>query len=420
MARLFLLLFAACAFAAGPVSVNWRGRFVSDADLDEIARMPQVERVDLSLTRVSDLGLLRLKGLRNVRELNLFFAEWITDEGLAVLKDWPKIETLNLRGTKVTDNTLALIAGKQSITSLDIGYAEVTDSGLQHLARLKNLRRLGFGGNKMTDVGMEVLRSLPGLTHLDISGKQRTDSGLWFVAVTDLAMDTVAALPQLRELNLSGTQITAKGLDRLTGLKQLEKLNLYGCKRITDDALERLNGMPALRSVDLGDTGVTLAGFDKLAKVDRIKVHGRPESITAEAVEVDEREFRVTRVPGAAAGASATGGIIVPLAGEPAQHMRVDLKNAANSLTRYVDATPTAVDGFVKVVLDNELIRITRLSCESRRSCGKNEFRALDIRLNGEARNIGETLILRAGAAERFNEGNQQLDLVRIEIKARR
>ena len=61
--------------------VNLRGTFVSDSDLDAIAAIPTLESIDLSHTRVTDAGLLRLKGLQNVRELNLFYAELITDEG---------------------------------------------------------------------------------------------------------------------------------------------------------------------------------------------------------------------------------------------------------------------------------------------------------------------------------------------------
>ena len=163
--------------AAGAITaVHLSGSFVADSDLDRIAGLPQLEKLDLSHTRITDLGLLRLKDLRNVRELNLFYAELVTDEGLAAVKTWPRIECLNFRGVKVTDNTLALLAGKDTIRALDIGFAEVTDSGLQHLVRFKGLRELTIGGNKMTEVGLEVLRALPNLTHLDISGKQRTDS----------------------------------------------------------------------------------------------------------------------------------------------------------------------------------------------------------------------------------------------------
>jgi len=393
------------------IAVDLRGSFVSDADLDQVAKLDHLERLDLSLTRVTDLGLLRLKHLRNVRELNLFFAELITDEGLAVLKDWPRIERLNLRGTKVTDNTLAILAGKDTVTALDIGYAEVTDSGLQHLPQLKGLRELAFGGNKMTDVGMQVLRSLPGLTKLDVAGRQRTDSGLWSVAVTDLALDPVATLAELRELNLAGTQVTAKGLETLARLKKLEKLNLYGAKRVGDDAVARLAALPALRWVDLGDTAVTNRGFDELAKSPRMEALGRPVVPVSEAKVILENEaLRVIR----GAGAELKGTVVVVDLAPP---VHVEFKHWPKRDVRYAKTTPTAAEGFRKVVHEDDRLRVTRLACESRRSCPPNDYPALDVRLSGEARQIGDTMLLAAGAAARFNEAPEPLELTRIEWK---
>ena len=247
-------------------AVSLRASFVSDADLERVAALTQLEKLDLSHTRVTDLGLQRLKGLRNVRELNLFYAELVTDEGLAAVKTWPRIERLNFRGTKVTDNTLALLAGKDSIVALDIGFAEVTDSGLRHLPRFKGLRELAFGGNKLTEVGLEVLRSLPNLTHLDVSGKQRTDSGLWFAGVTDVGLDPVATLSRLEALNLAGTLTSAKGVEKLQALKSLARLDLHGAKRVADNVVPALTAMASLKWVDVYDTAITPAGVAALRR----------------------------------------------------------------------------------------------------------------------------------------------------------
>jgi hypothetical protein len=249
----------------GAVSkITLRGTWVTDSDLDALSGLPHLVRLDLSHTRITDQGMLRLKQLQNLTELDLYYAEQITDEGMAALKGWKKLERLNLRGTKITDTTLALLAGINALVFLDIGYAQVTDSGLQYLSSLKGLREVAFGGNKLTENGLQVLYSLPGLTHLDLSGRQRTDSGLWFVSVTDFGIDPVAALGELRDLNLSGTQISARGLEKLSKLDKLEKLNLYGARRIGDDAIPNLSAFPRLLWLDLKDTGVSKEGIERL------------------------------------------------------------------------------------------------------------------------------------------------------------
>ena len=454
--------------AQGAVTgVHLRGGWIADADLDAIAATPTLETLDLSLTRITDLGLLRLKGLANVREMNLFFAELVTDEGLATMRNWQRIERLNLRGTKVTDNTLALLAGKDSIVALDIGYAEVTDSGLQQLTRLRGLRELAFGGNKMTEVGLQVLRSLPMLTRLDIAGKQRTDSGLWSVTITDAGLDPVATLADLRELNLSGHLVTSRGIEKLRGLKKLERLNLYGARRVGDDAAPHLAAMTALRWVDLKDTGVTGEGIASLRKsrpglvsagdpanepVEHFKVEFENEQFRAVRVSYGPRErsslhehpetpmviyvyltdggeMRVVhddgrdlvRPPVQAGGIRvARGGKekheVTNLSDKASQYVRVEIRAPlTEKLTkdqRFEPVMPTVAEQWQRVVFENADLRVTRLACPTRGSCQPNESRGLDIHLAS-----GATQYLRRGAPARFNETPLPLDLLRVELK---
>lgn len=391
--------------AQGQVTgVNLWGTFVSDADLDAMAAIPTLETIDLSHTRVTDMGLLKLKGLQNVRELNLFYAELITDEGLAALRTWNRIAKLNLRGTKVTDNTLALIAGKDSIHTLDIGYAEVTDSGLQHLVKLKGLRDLAFGGNKLTEVGLEVLRSLPRLTRLDIAGKQRTDSGLWFVAVTDLGVDPILSLADLRELNLAATPISSKGIQRLGALKQLEKLNLYQAKRVNDDAVPHLAALPALRWVDIKDTGMTAKGVEALRKArPGLNISGDPalEPLVT-TVEFENQLFRALLLADPNEKQDAPAVIEIDLATNPARRLRVELR----------DYPAGRIDGAQP--LDNEKLRISKISCLPRSNCDATEYPALDVNPA-----TGQVAAHRRGAPPRYNEAPLPLELIRIEWKVK-
>ena len=55
--------------------------------------------MDLSLTRITDQGMQELKNLPGIVDLNLHFAEYVTDEGLAAIKEGKKLERLTLHGT---------------------------------------------------------------------------------------------------------------------------------------------------------------------------------------------------------------------------------------------------------------------------------------------------------------------------------
>jgi len=61
-----------------------------------LAQLPDLKRLELSLTRISDRGLRALKTAPAIEELNLYFAEQISDEGAAIVKGWKHLKHLNL------------------------------------------------------------------------------------------------------------------------------------------------------------------------------------------------------------------------------------------------------------------------------------------------------------------------------------
>lgn len=245
-------------------AVDLRASWVTDSDLPQLAQLPHLTHLDLSQTRIADLGLQQLKAAPGIVELNLYYAEQITDEGLAAVKGWQKLRRINLRGTKVTDTTLEHLANVATVEAIDVGFAQITDVGLDRLTPLVNLKELVVGGNKLTDMGLQALRQLPGLTHLSLGGSQRTDSGLWTISLTESGLEAIATLKDLRELRLDGLPVTARLLEKLKPLARLERLSLQGCKRLNDDAVSVLAALPALRVLDVKGSAMTEKGLAEL------------------------------------------------------------------------------------------------------------------------------------------------------------
>ncbi len=264
--------------SAGKITgVDLRSSWVVDSDLRELLKLPDLSFLDLSLTRITDQGMLELKNLRGIVELNLYFAEYVTDEGLAVIKDWKKLKRLNIHGTKISDTTLEHITGITTLEALDAGSANVTDVGIERMTSLPNLKELTIGGNKITDSGLEPLRQMPGLTYLDLVGRQGTDSNVWVVSMTERGLDAILALKDLRELRLgcsgvgvgaegerlatvSNMSLSARWIEKMKGLPKLQRLKLQGCIRVNDDAITALAEIPSLQEVDLKGTSVTEKG----------------------------------------------------------------------------------------------------------------------------------------------------------------
>jgi hypothetical protein len=281
--------------AAGRVTgVDLRASWVTDTDLRNLVRLPNLTHLDLSLTRITDQGMQELKNLPGIVDLNLCFAEYVTDEGLAAIKGWKKLKRLNVHGTKISDTTLEHVSGITTIESLNVGSGMVTDVGLERLASLPNLKELTMGGNELGDAGLQALRQMPGLTYLDLSGRQGTDSNVWAISMSDTGLDAVLSLKELRELRfgctyvgvgvegarfatVSAMSVTVRWLEMMKALPKLEKLKLQGCNRVDDEAIRVLAAFPALREVDLKGSSVTAKGIATLrAAKPKIRIYDGP------------------------------------------------------------------------------------------------------------------------------------------------
>ena len=243
------------------VGVNLTSTWVTDADLALLAGLPKLETIDLSLTKVTDVGLEHLKPLENVRHLVLDHAEYLTDSGIAHFKHW-RLETLNLRGTKVTSSVFEHINALTTLRNLDLSHTEVTDSGFEELAELTKLERLAIGGNRILGPALDLLKLVPSLRHLDVSGIQRVDSGLWGLALNDVNMSRLARLTQLESLNLAGANISDRGLDR-PGHELARRKELH--------SLPKISPLVNLRELDLTRTHVHNADLAVLVKLSNLR-----------------------------------------------------------------------------------------------------------------------------------------------------
>ena len=251
------------------VDVSLARTWATDADVERLAGVKTLKRLDLSFTYVSDRGVEHLKQLDQLDDLNLYAAEFITDAALAFLRGHRQLKTLNLRGTDVTDTSLAYIAELPALTSLDISFTQITDVGLEHLASLSQLEALNLGGNKISGVGLHVLKLLPKLRTLSFYGVQRRNAGwCWAPVVTDTELDTVALLGGLEELNIgSGVTLGTPRPQDLGPADGEAECRIAGGSRVTDAGLAKLTRLKKLRRLDISGAAITAAGLKPLASL---------------------------------------------------------------------------------------------------------------------------------------------------------
>jgi Leucine-rich repeat (LRR) protein len=237
--------------AAGETTgVDLSNTWLTDADMAKLARLPRLQSINLSCTKITDRGLEHLAPLKNVKVLDLRYAESVTDEGVAHLKHWKNLEHLDVRGTKVTSTLFEHIARMTNLRSLDVGHSRVNDDSFELLEGLDRLEHLSFGGNKMSGAVLPSLKLLPALRELSVSGQQRTDSGLWSVAVTDFNIGQIAQLPRLEVLDLGETNVSDRGVGELARLRNLHTLDIRAT-RVTGKGIAALSSLPSLRHLKL-------------------------------------------------------------------------------------------------------------------------------------------------------------------------
>jgi len=256
--------------AAGDViAVHLARTWIDDIELLDLARLPKLTRLDLSHTRITDEGLLHLAAATQIQDLNLFYAEQITDQGMNAIKGWKNLKRINLRGTQVSDGTLAIVGSMTGLESLDVAYTEITDNGLDALVPLTRLQELSLGRTKLSDNALEVLRLLTTLQYLDLGGPHSGAKGLRDTGgapLPDAVPRAIASLQQLRVLKLAYSRIGADGLRILSSLDQVEKLALEGCGLVDDQALAELAHWKSLKYLDVQATKVTPQGVAALEK----------------------------------------------------------------------------------------------------------------------------------------------------------
>jgi hypothetical protein len=285
-------------------------RELTDDGLRQLARMPQLEHLNLSEYpggKLTDCGLEVLRHLPNLRRFEMTWQAGISDAGVANLRSCERLERVDLMGSPTGDGAIEALAGKAHLRDFRSGRL-VSNAGLALLRNLPALQTLLIDG-PFTDEGVALLAGLERLTDLDlfwhVTGitseafahlrhlANLTSLGCDGQLSDDRAMSHIAALPQLRKLRAQESAATDGGFVALSRSKTLgdfwgresagfgrraflafskmPTLRRLGVslKNVDDDALSKLPDFPALR--ELTPIGLTDVGFRHVGRCERLE-----------------------------------------------------------------------------------------------------------------------------------------------------
>jgi prepilin-type processing-associated H-X9-DG protein len=233
---------------------------ISDKDLEDLKKLPEIEILKLTKTSITDQGLVNLSALKNLKELHLN-KTGINGTGFKYLTELSKLEKLNIVETKFLDENIIYLCqlkqlkwlacndeisdnGTKQITEglkdLENFYssAKTTDTGFSYISSLKNLKEFYPGKNdNITNKGIKYISTLPSLTRIGMSG----------VNLDDESLEYLGRISSLETIMLSSDKITNEGLKNLSGLNKLSYLCITS-PNITEDGRKYLTGLSKLKT----------------------------------------------------------------------------------------------------------------------------------------------------------------------------
>lgn len=286
-----------------------------EAKLATIARLSNLETLELSMNNCSDRELKSLAGLSKLESFSLSLenqegakakkpasglaSSELSGTCLAEFKNCPQLSSLSISGIahsssymkalgqlgQLRNLTLTFTSASPSLSPQEAAYlsglsrlekAEIPMAEKKKAAVLKEIRgwtslkELDLDFEELCDSDLALLEQFPGLVRLKLQGNKLTDAGLEKIAglrslrilnlsenpIEGKELARIFSIPDLQELYLNKTKITGQSLKQAKlASKVLQILELSGNK-FSGDELEALSGFSSLKRLGLAGTGI--------------------------------------------------------------------------------------------------------------------------------------------------------------------
>jgi hypothetical protein len=152
------------------------GAGMTDDAFLEFAVFPELKRIRMRKTKLTDAGLKALVGLG-------------------------KLEEFRVDGSLITGAGIKELAERASLKIVDLSNAKLTNASVEMLLGLPPLKELRLAGNPINDQSANLLAQLEGAELLDLSA---TD-------ISDVTLNAIKKIPTLKTLIVTNTKVTKNG-----------------------------------------------------------------------------------------------------------------------------------------------------------------------------------------------------------------
>ncbi|MBX3074553.1 protein kinase [Candidatus Obscuribacterales bacterium] len=204
-------------------------------------QLADAERTTLHLSgNCTDEHLRQLANNQFLKKLELIETDF-DDRVFPLLAKIPNLEAVDLSATQVSK--LTNVGSCKKLIILDLKATQISDSSLEQLRPLTELRTLKLNDTKITDKGIaRLVKILPKLSDLDLT---RTP-------ITSKASDSLAELPWRARMILNGTDIDLQAAKKILRGPRMFAADFKNCPKISSSDVEQLR--VEFPSVGFGDT----------------------------------------------------------------------------------------------------------------------------------------------------------------------
>jgi hypothetical protein len=274
--------------AMDETALEFKGPSFTDANLEALPNLEEVEMLALWDTAVTDAGCRELLRARALVETSII-SEKVTDDTLRVLAQLPALRSLQIhRGPKIGDAGLGYLSGCIGLRELYLKETSITDRGLLAIHKLPQVWSLILDDTAVSDEGCAALSEMPQLSLLSLNRTQVIGHGLSklrdnehfnvYLESTPATYDGVIALAErisnLKLISLNQTSVGDRTAKALAKLQRLNDVRLSHTK-LTDEGLAAFSGHSFLEAIYVEGCAVSKPAVSALKKARRkLTVYG--------------------------------------------------------------------------------------------------------------------------------------------------
>ena len=234
--------------AAEITDIDMRGAQVTNAGLNYLATLPNLESLAANGPRISPEALTAVGKSQSLKKIDLSGSA-ANDQVVSELSQIPHLQTLNLEGTPITGGAAVGLSSMQELTELSLQGTAVNDQVVAGISSLP-LRKLNLAKTPITNASLPHILKMETLEELNVSFTSLTGAGYKGFGKSNLKV-----------LSVGETPFGLDGFVNIKGMKSLEDLNIYSAGLIEHKAADVFGTFPKLRILNAGRNAVTDAGM---------------------------------------------------------------------------------------------------------------------------------------------------------------